>query len=412
MLKIIQNFKRNNNLLYELILGLITAFFFSAFIYLEEFGFTIKIINTIFGIFALALFLYIPKRAILVAGFSIGLLWFYWIGYSFEYQGVGYMTPIITFSFGIIYMLFFGILALTNKVYIRTILLFALSFFEPFDWNWLQIELIFTDSYIGIYKYQLASILLALSLVSYIKKPYKYAALIFLVAAINFNPPTQKLAPLKIKLVHTDIQQEKKWLRESLKPTILFVYKEIQTARNEGYDLIVFPESVIPLYMNKNPKLINQLLILSKDISIIAGSLFKEDSKNYNVTYLFEDGKYTKAKKLVLVPFGEYIPLPKFAQKFINDTFFSGASDFLTATSPTDFTIKGVKFRNAICYEATCQEIYEGEKVDFVIATSNNAWFSPSIEPTLQKLLMRYYARKNGVTIYHSANYKGTGIIR
>lgn len=411
MLNIIQNFKRNNNLLYEFILGLITAFFFSAFIYLEEFGFTIKIINTIFGIFALTLFLYIPKRAVLVAGFSIGLLWFYWIGYSFKYQGVGYMTPLITFAFAIIYMLFFGILALTKKVYIRAILLFALSFFEPFDWNWLQIELIFTDSYIGIHKYQLASVLLALSLVFYIKRPYKYASLILLIVAINFNPPIQKLAPLKIKLIHTDIKQEKKWLRESLKPTILFIYKEIQTARDEGYDVIVFPESVIPLYMNKNPKLINQLLILSKDISIVAGSLFKENSKNYNVTYLFEDGKYTKAKKLVLVPFGEYIPLPKFAQKFINDTFFSGASDFLTATSPTDFTIKGVKFRNAICYEATCQEIYDGE-VDFVIATSNNAWFSPSIEPTLQKLLMRYYARKNSVTIYHSANYKGTGIIR
>ncbi|WP_324172413.1 apolipoprotein N-acyltransferase [Sulfurimonas sp.] len=411
MLKTIKNFKKNNSLLYELILGLLTAFLFSAFIYLEEFGFTIKILNTIFSISALALLLYIPSRGVLVAGFTIGLLWFYWVGYSFEYQGVGYMTPIITFAFGIIYMLFFGILALTKKVYIRALLLFSLSFFEPFDWNWLQIELIFTDSYIGIYKYQLASVLLALSFVSYIKKPYKYASLILLLIAINFNPPIQKLAPLKIKLIHTDIKQDKKWLRESLKPTILFIYKEIQTAIDEDYDLIVFPESVFPLYMNKNPKLINQLLILSKEISIVAGSLFRENSKNYNVTYLFEDGTYTKAKKLVLVPFGEYIPLPKFAQKFINDTFFSGASDFLTATSPTDFTIKGVKFRNAICYEATCQEIYEGE-VDFVIATSNNAWFSPSIEPTLQKLLMRYYARKNGVTIYHSANYEGTGVIR
>ncbi len=73
--------------------------------------------------------------------------------------------------------------------------------------------------------------------------------------------------------------------------------------------------------------------------------------------------------------------------------------------------IKGLKFRNAICYEATCAEIYEGD-VDFVIATSNNAWFAPSIEPTIQKLLMRYYARKNATTIYHSANYKGTGIIK
>lgn len=114
---------------------------------------------------------------------------------------------------------------------------------------------------------------------------------------------------------------------------------------------------------------------------------------------------------MVLVPFGEYIPLPKFAQKMINEYFFAGQADFVEAKEPTDFMIDGVKFRNAICYEATCQEIYNGD-VNYVIAISNNAWFEPSIEPTLQKLLMRYYARKNGATIYHAANYKGSGVIR
>ena len=126
---------------------------------------------------------------------------------------------------------------------------------------------------------------------------------------------------------------------------------------------------------------------------------------------MFEEGNYEIAKKMILVPFGEYIPLPEFAKEFINDLFFAGASDFKTADKPTDFIIRGVKFRNAICYEATCKEIYEGD-VDFVIASSNNAWFYPSIEPTLQKLLMRFYARKNGVTIYHAANWSGTAIIR
>ncbi|MBD3825095.1 MAG: apolipoprotein N-acyltransferase, partial [Epsilonproteobacteria bacterium] len=121
--------------------------------------------------------------------------------------------------------------------------------------------------------------------------------------------------------------------------------------------------------------------------------------------------EYTIAKKMILVPFGEYIPLPAFLRQLINDTFFAGAADFQTATSPTDFIIKGVKFRNAVCYEATCQELYEGD-VKYLIATSNNAWFAPSIEPTLQNLLLRYYARKNGVTILHSANYRGSGIIQ
>jgi apolipoprotein N-acyltransferase len=411
MLKNIDTFKNNKPLIFNLSAGLITAILFSAFIYLEHWGITLKLLNTIFGVAALGLFLYIPKRAILVAGFIIGLLWFYWIGYSFKYNGVGYLTPIITLSFAIIYMLFFGVLALTDKVYIRAFLLFGLSFFEPFDWNWMQIELLFVDSYIGVFKYQLFFVLAALCLPNYLKIRYKGASIFLLILALNFNPSVDKVAPLKIKLVSTDITQDKKWLKASLNPTVYMTYKEIESAINKDYEVIVFPESIFPLFMNKNQKLINELLEYSQDITIVAGSLYRDKGNNYNVTYMFQNGKYQMAKKLVLVPFGEYIPLPKFAQDIINDMFFAGQADFVTADKPTDFMIKGVKFRNAICYEATCAEIYKGN-VNFVIATSNNAWFAPSIEPTIQKLLMRYYARKNATTIYHSANYKGTGIIR
>lgn len=223
--------------------------------------------------------------------------------------------------------------------------------------------------------------------------------------------PEQKDAPLKIKLVATHVLQEQKWQRENLSKTMAMIYNEIQNARDEGYDVVVLPESVFPLYLNKNPEILDTLTQYSYDIAIVTGALMYEDEQNYNVTYMFQNGTHEVAKKMVLVPFGEYIPLPSFAKRIINETFFAGASDFVGASKPTDFIIKGVKFRNAVCYEATCQELYEGEP-DFMIAISNNAWFAPSIEPTLQKLLMRYYARKNGTTIYHSANSSGTGVIK
>ncbi|PHS57398.1 MAG: apolipoprotein N-acyltransferase [Sulfurimonas sp.] len=395
----------------ETLLGLFTAILFSLFIYLEHFSITIKVLNTISALLSLALFLYIPKKSVLIAGFLIGLFWFYWIGYSFKYNDVAYMAPIVTFFFCLVYMLFFGVLAFTDKVYLRAILLFSLSFIEPFDWNWMQIELIFVDSYIGVFKYQLILVLFSISLVTYLKKSYKYLALLLILLSFNFEQTPLKETDLKIKLISTDIKQNQKWLRKNLSSTVEMIFLDINNAINDGYDIIVFPESVFPLYLNKNPNLKNILLNYSKKISIVAGSLLNENGVHYNVTYIFSEGKYKIAKKLVLVPFGEYIPLPKFARKFINDTFFAGASDFKTANKPTDFIIKGVKFRNAICYEATCSEIYEGD-VNFVIATSNNAWFSPSIEPTIQKLLMRYYARKNSVTIYHSANWRGTGIVK
>jgi len=396
----------------HLFTGLLSALLFSAFIYLAHYGITNKLLNTLLGIPAFALLLYIPKRSVLFAGFFIGLFWFYWIGYSFKYQGVGYMTPIITFGFGVLYLLFFAPLAFTQKPYIRAVFLFILSFFEPLGWNWMKLELPFIDSYIGVYHYQFIALLLALSLPSLIQnKKYKFLPLLLLVAAFNYGYPPQHDAPLKIKLVETHIKQEEKWQRESLLPTVEMIFSQIEKATQEGYDLVVLPESVIPLFLNKNPLLLSQLKALSKNIDIIAGSLLREKHLNYNVTYFFQKGEYKIAKKLILVPFGEYIPLPSFMKKFVNDTFFAGASDFVTAKHPTDFFIKGVKFRNAICYEATCKELYEGD-VKYIVAISNNAWFVPSIEPTLQKLLMEYYARKNGVTIYHAANAVGTGVIK
>jgi apolipoprotein N-acyltransferase len=165
------------------------------------------------------------------------------------------------------------------------------------------------------------------------------------------------------------------------------------------------------MYLNLSPKIIKALQEESQDIAIVAGALLHEEGQNYNVTYIFDQGNYTVAKKMILVPFGEYIPLPSFAREFINNIFFNGEADFSVATKPTDFYIKGVKIRNAICYEATCHELYEGD-VKYIFATSNNAWFAPSIEPTLQNLLLKLHAKKYGVTIYHSANYKGSGIVK
>ncbi len=399
-------------LLQEILAGIITAWLFSTFIYLEDWGISIKLLNTLLGVSAIAMLLYIPKRAVLFSGFFIGLFWFYWIGYSFKYQGVGYMEPFITLGFGIIYLIFFAPLALTKKPYIRALLLFGLSFVEPLGWNWLKPELLFVESYIGIYKYQFAIVLAALSLPALIKnKKYRFAPLLLLIAALNFGYPPQGDAPLKIKLVQTHIPQEKKWTREQLYPTISLIFSEIQKATRGGYDVVVLPESVFPLFLNKEPRLIATLKKASQKIAIVTGALLLEDGKHYNVAYKFEDGEFQIAKKLVLVPFGEYIPLPKFARKFINDTFFSGASDFVTAKAPTDFIIKGVKFRNAICYEATTDAIYKNHP-KYLIAISNNAWFTPSIEPTLQNLLLRYFARKYGVAIYHATNDRGTGVIK
>jgi apolipoprotein N-acyltransferase len=392
--------------------ALLIALAFSAFIYIDHYNLPhIRLLETLLALGAYYGLLAAPRRAVLMAGFFIGLLWFYWIGFSFRYYGMPWAQPLISLFFGLVYMLFFGVLALSEQPFIRAILLVALTFVAPFGFNWMVPELPLLHSYLGFEKWQFAVILLALALTAALKSPWRFAALLLLGLAYApaYTPPP--LPPLKIKLEQTDVPQAKKWEPQMRLPSILHNFEMIDNAIGEGYDLVVLPESVFPLFLNMEPDLIEGLKERSKKIAIVTGALLYENGSNYNVTYYFHDGEMQIAKKMVLVPFGEYIPLPKWISGWINDTIFDGASDYLAAKHPTDFVIDGIPFRNAVCYEATAEPLYLGDP-RYMIAMSNNAWFTPSIEPTLQRLLMRYYARRHHTVIFHSANAAGTGIVR
>lgn len=392
------------------LLPLLIAFAFSAFIYAEHFGSTSRTLNTVLGLAALYGMLHAPRRTLPVAGFCIGLAWCYWIGFSFQYYGLGWAMGLVALGFGIVYALFFGVMGLTSSPLLRAVILFGLTFVWPMDFNWMQPELIFVESWIGVHKWQFALVLAALAATASFEGEKRLLPLLLLPLAIQTSYPAPPLPPLKIKLVSTDIDQDLKWQSERLDRTIRENFDAIEKAADEGYDLIVLPESAFPLYMNKNPLLVRYLADLSHRIPILTGTLRLEGENHYNVTYLFEGGHAFYAKKTVLVPFGEYIPLPEFMRGWVNRTIFGGGSDFVTAEIPTDFTIRGVRFRNAICYEATRAELYT-PSARYLIATSNNGWFRPSIEPTLQNLLIRFYARKNGSVVFHATNGGGSGIV-
>ena len=393
-----------------LTLPLLIAIGFSAFIYWEYFHLTSKMLNTFTALAALYGLLHAPKRTLPIAGFWIGLLWCYWIGYSFQYYGLGWAQMLVALGFGIVYGLYYGSLGLTSNPWLRALLLFGLTYVWPMDFNWMQPELVFVESYIGFEKWQFALVLLSLASTSYFIQYRKSIPLFALFIAVppSYTPPIQP--PLRIKLVSTNISQDLKWQESMMGDIINENLHQIDLAIDQGYDLVVLPESAFVLYMNNYPLLEAQLQKRSQSIAILTGTLHEEKSLHYNVSYLFDDGKITVAKKTILVPFGEYIPLPSFLQEWVNHHIFAGGADFVTADKPTDFIIKGVKFRNAICYEATREELYTPD-AKYMIAISNNGWFKPSIEPTLQNLLIRFYARKNGTMVFHAANSGGSGVI-
>ena len=386
------------------------ALCFSAFIYLYHFDVAWKWLNTLLGLFAFYGLLIAPQRQLFLFGFFVGIFWFYWIGFSFRYYEMSWAVPLVALGFALIYSGIFGIIGYAKPVYMRAILLFLLSFFEPFDFNWLQPELIFLHSVFGIEKWQYALVLTALALTASLKDNKRFLPLLFLLGALDLSSHPKPSNPFPIALVQTQLEQDKKWNPFYLDLIISENLHAIEKAIDDGKALVILPESSFPLFLNHNAYLLETLKTLSFKIDIVTGSLFEENLHNYNASFYFHQGQMQVAKKMVLVPFGEYIPLPSFLARPINEAIFGGASDYLSADAPTDFVIQGTPFRNAICYEASCYELYEGQP-QYMIAMSNNAWFTPSIEPTLQRLLMEYYARKNHTLIFHAANKAGGGII-
>ena len=397
--------KRDNSNKNFIIKGLITAILLSAFIYLSYFNIEYRLIDTIFGLLGIYFLLTIPRKAMFIAGFLSGVLWFYWMIISLKYYDLIYLAPVLLLAIGILYGFIFLLFTLYDKIYFRLIAIFAFTFLGPFGFDWMKFELLFIDSYLGTSKEDFLLILVSLLMIAKLKKT-KLLSIIPLFLAFSFENKTYIENPdIKISMPQVNLSQNLKWEKTYKEMILKNNFEYIDNAIHNKKDLIVLPETVFPLVLNKNEKVLTSLKNKSFEIDIIAGSLYLEKNQFYNVSYFISKGNVQIAKKVVLVPFGEEIPLPKFFVDLINDVFYKGAEDYSKAKVPTDFIINNQKFRSAICYEATNEKIYQNlNGVKYMIAISNNAWFTPSIQATLQKLLLRYYSKKYNITIFHSVN--------
>ena len=396
----------------NIIKGLLIALMFSAFIYLAYFNIYNKFINTLFALVSLYFILKANKQVAFYIGFFIGLFWFYWVSISLQYYDLIYLAPLIVFVFAFGYAVVFYLLCYFESIYLRVIILYFLSFIHPFGFNWFVPELIFIDSYFSISKEHFALILASLLMLIKLKK-LKILFLIPLFFALSNNSIIENKPNIKIDMPKLMIEQDQKWMKSNLENVINKNFELIEKSIINKNDLIILPETTFPVLLNSEEFLMEKLLNLSFDIDIVLGGLYLENDQFYNASYHFSKGSFTIAKKVVLVPFGEEIPLPKYFVDLINDIFYNGAKDYNKAIRATDFEIKNIKFRNAICYEATSDKIFENlNNTKFMIAISNNAWFTPSTEPILQKLLLKYYAKKYNITIYHQINGSENYIVR
>jgi apolipoprotein N-acyltransferase len=290
-------------------------------------------------------------------------------------------------------------------------LLFYFDFVTPFGFAWLKPEMLLVNSFFGIDKTALGLVLASVALFIF-WEGRRYRAMAFLPLLLALDLSVRELSDEgQIVLAGTDYAQDEKWNRANLDAIVAANMEQIDRAIGANKAAVVLPESVFPLYLNYYPRLIETLKEKSRYITIIAGGLFSDGTEHFNSTYFFQNGEMEVAHKVVLVPFGESTEfLPRWLGRYVNAIFFDGAEDYRTAREPTDFEIGGKRYRNAICYEATVERMYENAP-SRMIAITNNAWYHPSTEPALQRVVIRYFARKHGVIVYHAVNKSRSEII-
>ncbi len=406
----------------EIIRGFLIALLGSAFIYIEYLNHSIALISTLLGLASLYMLILSNRKTWLFSGFFTGILWFWWTAVSFKHYDMLWAIPIVILLMGLLYAVIFWFIAYISEkistllrtyslpftIIFKAIGLLILSYIHPFGFDWFKPELMFVNSYIGIEKWQFSLVLTALVLSIWKKQPLFLLITLF---AYQTDIDNKNILDKNIKILTTHTDANDKWNEKLHERQFDKIFKSIDNAIENKKTLIILPESIFPVFLSRDRKLMDKLKKRAEKISIVTGALYWDGKTPHNSSYIFTDNKVTIANKVILVPFGESNPLPDFLSNWVNKVFYDGAVDYKADTKVTDYTIDGTTYRNAICFEATSERLYEKEPKQMIVL-SNNAWFYPSTEPTLQKLLLQYYSKKYGTTIYHSANMSESYIIK
>ncbi len=410
--------------IHPILCGFTAALLGSLFIYFDYWHIRFPAADTLFGLLSITLLLYGNARVWFFAGLFFGLFWFWWIGLSFIHYRMSWTIPFVVLFIALIYAtLFWGIAKIAKQIgtylpstlyplpslILKSLGLLSMSYIHPLSFDWFKPELMFVQSYFGIEKWQFALILAVLVLSFYRR------TLLFLPLLLLAWQPTPKdvsqASDRKIALVTTHTPVEAKWDRTQQPAQFHRLLQEIDRAIDANASAVVLPETAFPVYLERTPWLYLALQKRARKINIVTGALYWEDGIPRNSTYIFhKNGAIERANKVLLVPFGEKNPLPDFLSDWINKVFYDGAVDYKADSNITDYMLANVRYRNAICFEATSEKLYE-RRPKHMIVLSNNGWFVPSIEPTLQRLLLQYYSKKYGTIVYHAVNMAPSYII-
>jgi apolipoprotein N-acyltransferase len=230
---------------------------------------------------------------------------------------------------------------------------------------------------------------------------------------LNHRPEGKNI---KVAVVQGNIPQWQKWQPQA-RDFILKRYSSLteQAARKKP-EIIIWPETSLPGYLEDDPELLKEITSLSNKISpayLLIGTPQQGAGRmTYNSATLLLQGKIIQRyDKLHLVPFGEFMPWPGFFSRF---SFAGLIGNFSPGENYTVFSLDQtkakVKFSVLICFEDVFAHLtrnFSQTGAQVLVNMTNDAWFEDSSEPCQHLQASVFRAVENRVNLVRSAN---TGI--
>lgn len=179
-----------------------------------------------------------------------------------------------------------------------------------------------------------------------------------------------------------------------------------QTASNMPLDLLVWPETALPIYHQQTDDDFWDSIV-PNGLPLLTGIVDSPQySETYNAAILYCDGKKQIYRKQHLVPFGEYLPM-RFALNWLLDYLQLPMSDFTSGQQNRNLGCsETVKIGLSICYEdAFASEVRNAVgDATVLVNISEDAWFGDSLAPHQRLQMGQMRARELARPMVRSAN--------
>ncbi|MFH1245255.1 MAG: apolipoprotein N-acyltransferase [Candidatus Omnitrophota bacterium] len=255
------------------------------------------------------------------------------------------------------------------------------------------------------------------------KRGVSLCVLFFLALALGYGYAKLSYCPreisrVKVTAIQGNIPQTLKWDAAAREDILKKYFQLTETAAKEQSQLIIWPETAVPGFLENDPELTQRLSGLSEQVApaaLLAGAPFIDDNGQiYNRAALFSRGQIRQYyDKIHLVPFGEFVPWPAFFSRFAFADLianFTAGKEYTVFSFPAADFSKTVQAGVLICFEDAFaylarRFVQQGARV--LINITNDAWFGDSGEPYQHLAASAFRAVENRVNLVRSAN---TGI--